>query len=280
MPTAPCDGIETRYEVSGDGPPLLLFSPGGFNATVENWDTFGIYRRLNLLEHLRGSFTCIAFDKRESGRSGGRVEALTWEAYARQGAELLNHLGIERASLLGGCIGCSIVTSFAALWPERVERMVLYSPAGGPRYRIAQQARFGEHLAFAEEQGLGAVVEEARASDKTYAQDPRLGPWVSVLRLDDAFAAAYARQGPAPYRALVEQSAANLFDRDTAPGPEPERLLELDVPALVVPGRDASHATSAARYLEECLDAEYWDVPPDEQTAETAPARVLAFLEQ
>jgi hypothetical protein len=57
-------------------------------------------------------------------------------------------------------------------------------------------------------------------------------------------------------------------------------LLELDVPALVVPGRDASHATSAARYLEECLDAEYWDVPPEQQTAETAPARLLAFLEQ
>ena len=41
----------------------------------------------------------------------------------------------------------------------------------------------------------------------------------------------------------------------------------LDIPALIVPGHDASHATSAARYLEECLPhAEYWDVPVAEQT--------------
>jgi len=48
-----------------------------------------------------------------------------------------------------------------------------------------------------------------------------------------------------------------------------------------VPGRDASHATSAARYLEECLPrSEYWDVLPEAQTEQTAPARVLEFLEK
>ena len=57
--------------------------------------------------------------------------------------------------------------------------------------------------------------------------------------------------------------------------------MRLDIPALIVPGRDAAHATSAARYLEECLPrAEYWDAPVAEQTADTAPARVLAFLDR
>jgi hypothetical protein len=57
--------------------------------------------------------------------------------------------------------------------------------------------------------------------------------------------------------------------------------MRLDLPALVVPGRDASHATSAARYLEECLPrSEYWDVLPEAQTEQTAPARVLEFLEK
>jgi hypothetical protein len=70
-----------------------------------------------------------------------------------------------------------------------------------------------------------------------------------------------------------------LFDRDTVSGAEPEDLMRLDVPALVVPGQDASHATSAARYLEECLPrSEYWDVPVEEQTEQTAPPRVLEFL--
>jgi hypothetical protein len=75
--------------------------------------------------------------------------------------------------------------------------------------------------------------------------------------------------------------ARTVFDRDTAPGAEPEDLLRLDIPALVIPGQDAAHATSAARYLEECLPrAEYWDVPAAEQTEAVAPLRIMEFLDQ
>ena len=74
--------------------------------------------------------------------------------------------------------------------------------------------------------------------------------------------------------------ARTLFDRDTVPGAEPEDLLRLDIPALIVPGRDASHATSAARYLEECLPrAEYWDVAVADQTEDKVATRLLRFLD-
>jgi pimeloyl-ACP methyl ester carboxylesterase len=281
MPSAVCDGIETRYELLGDGPPLLLFSPGGFDATIEHWREFSIYRRLGLLDHLSRSFACIAFDKRESGRSGGRVEVLTWEAYAAQGLALLDHLGIERTHLMGGCIGCSIAATLAVAHPERVEKLVLYSPAGGPRYRMRQHARFAEHAAHVREHGLPSVVELARTGEESFADDPRLGPWVSVLRVDPAFASAYAARDPAGYLAVVERTARGLFDRDTVPGLDPEQLLQLRTPALIAPGDDASHALSAAHYLRECLpQAELWDVPPAEQTAENAPQRVVEFLQQ
>lgn len=73
--------------------------------------------------------------------------------------------------------------------------------------------------------------------------------------------------------------AANLLDRDTAPGADAEDLLQLHTPTLVVPGRDDSHATSAARYLEECIPgAEYWDIPPALQTEENTSQRLLEFL--
>jgi hypothetical protein len=50
--------------------------------------------------------------------------------------------------------------------------------------------------------------------------------------------------------------------------------------AWIVPGRDDSHATSAARYLEECLPcAEYWDVPVAGQTEDSASKRLLEFLD-
>ena len=96
MATANVDGISTHYEVAGDGPPLLLFAPGGFDATVEKWSTLGIYAATKLLTHLTRHFTCIAFDRRECGRSGGRVERVTWTDFARQVKGLLDHLNFAR----------------------------------------------------------------------------------------------------------------------------------------------------------------------------------------
>jgi hypothetical protein len=79
---------------------------------------------------------------------------------------------------------------------------------------------------------------------------------------------------------LAVGMARSLLERDTAPRAEPEDLLQLDVPALIVPGSDATHATSAARCLQEGLPkAQYWDVPVAEQTAANAPARLLESLD-
>lgn len=109
----------------------------------------------------------------------------------------------------------------------------------------------------------------------------RCGPWGPVIRNDDDFAAHYARMDVSSYKLVIAGLARTLIDRDTAPGAEPEDLMRLNIPTLIIPGRDAAHSMSAARYLEECCPgAEYWDVPPDQQTEETAPARILQFLDK
>jgi pimeloyl-ACP methyl ester carboxylesterase len=176
-------------------------------------------------------------------------------------------------------MGCCPVLAFAVAEPERVLSMVLYWPVGGARYRINSRQRFATHLEYVASHGLAGVAALALSSGKSFGEDPRCGPWASVIRGDRAFGEAYARHDKDAYGRMVADMSRGLFDRDTAPGAEPEALLRLDVPALIVPGRDASHATSAARYLEECLPrSEYWDVLPDAQTEQTAPARILEFL--
>ena len=280
MPTAIIDGISTRYEMQGSGPPLLMYAPGGFNAVVETWSTQGVYAKIKLLDHLPKKYTCIMFDRRECGQSGGRIERVTWTQYVAQGKGLLDHLGIARAHLMGGCMGCSPVAAYAAAYPQATLSMVLYWPVGGAKYRISSHQRFAEHLAFVQQHGLDAVVALVGKDGKTFGADPRGGPWAAVIKADPAFAAAYARQDTNTYKLIVAGMARTMFDRDTAPGAEPEDLLRLDIPALVIPGQDAAHATSAARYLEECLaKSDYWDVPPDAQTAANAPERVMRFLE-
>ena len=277
------DGIDTRFEVQGSGPPLLMFSPGGFDATLEKWSTLGVYAKTKMLAVLTASYRCILFDRRETGHSGGRIERITWAHYAAQGRGLLDHLGIARAHLMGGCMGCAPVLAFAAAYPARVDRIVLVWPVGGARYRINGQLRFAQHLAFVQQEGLAAVLALARAGTKSFSEDPRGGPWVSVLRRQTdegrAFAAAFVAMDVERYKLALTATARALLDRDTAPGAEPEELMQIDIPSLVVPGRDASHATSAARYLQECLPrAEYWDIAPDEQTQDNVPQRLLQFL--
>jgi pimeloyl-ACP methyl ester carboxylesterase len=281
MATAIIDGITTRYEVVGSGPPLLMYAPGGFDATVEKWSALGVYARIKLLDHLPKKYTCIMFDRRECGRSGGRIERMTWAHYVAQGKALLEHLRIERAHIMGGCMGCCPVLAFGVAYPQATLSMVLYWPVGGAKYRISSYQRFAEHLTFVQQNGLAPVVSLAAGDGKAFGADPRGGPWASVIKADPAFADAYAKQNVDAYKLVVTGMARSLFDRDTAPGAEPEDLLRLDIPALIVPGKDAAHATSAARYLEECLPrSDYWDVQVADQTEATTPSRIIGFLDR
>jgi len=281
VPTALIDGVKTNYEVIGDGPPLLMYAPAGFDATLDKWKTQGVYARIKLLDHLPKKYTCIVFDRRETGQSGGRVELITWAHYVAQGKGLLEYLDLRRAHLMGGCMGCCPVVAFGVAHPEMVMSMILYWPVGGAKYRISTHKRFADHLAYVEQRGLAGVVSLVMQEGKAFNAEPRGGPWASVIKSDRAFADAYAKLDAGKYAQLVADMCRTLFDRDTSPGAEPEDLLRCEIPALVIPGRDASHATSAARYLEECLPrAEYWDVPVAGQTEETAPGRLLEFLEK
>ena len=279
MAFATLDGIRTRYEVIGDGPPVLMYAPAGFDATIEKWSTQGVYARVRPLENLSKRFSCIVFDRRECGQSGGRVERVGYADYVAQGLALLDHLGVARAHLMGGCMGVSPVTLFATRHPERVMSMILYWPVGGAKYRIAAHARFAQHLGFVEREGLAGAVKLTREGGKPFNSDPRGGPWASVLQHDADFAAAYEKLDVERYKQIVAGWARTMFDRDTAPGAEPEDMLACDVPAFIVPGSDASHATSAARYLQECLPrSEYWDAAPAAQTEEATMPRLLEFL--
>ncbi|QWW72365.1 alpha/beta fold hydrolase [Rhizobium sp. WYJ-E13] len=279
MATAVIDGISTRYEVIGNGPPLLMFSPGGFDATIEKWRTQGIYVQIQFLEQLPSHFTCILFDRRETGQSGGRVERVTWQDYVAQATGLLDHLGIDKAHIMGGCMGCSVAMAFATDFPERVDKMVLFWPVGGARYRMTGHQRFAEHLAFVQQNGLQAVVALAGEGNKAFGTDPRGGPWVSVLRHDKEFAERYLSMNVDHYKAIIAGMPRGLIDRDTSPGAEPEDLIRLDIRTLIVPGADFSHATSAARYLQECIPgSDYWDIPVPQLEAENTNARVINFL--
>ncbi|MFZ9151518.1 MAG: alpha/beta fold hydrolase, partial [Burkholderiales bacterium] len=142
MAFAEIDGIRTQYEVAGEGPPLLMLAPAGFDSSISRWRLNGVWKDMQPLDTLRRDFTLIAYDRREAGESGGRIEPLNWAAYARHAVALLDHLKIDRAFVIGGCMGVSVALAIGARYPQRVRGLLLHWPVGGYRWMIKARSNF------------------------------------------------------------------------------------------------------------------------------------------
>lgn len=127
MPTCEYDGVSLYYEEHGEGFPILLFAPGGMRSAIDFW------RRspFDPIEALSPEFRVIAMDQRNAGRSTAPVTAEDgWHSYTRDHLALLDHLGIERCHLLGGCIGGPYCLGLMQVAPERVASAVLQQTIG------------------------------------------------------------------------------------------------------------------------------------------------------
>ena len=247
-----------------------MFSPGGFDATLEKWSELGIYKKIDIMSYLADRFTCILFDRRECGKSGGRLEILDFSGMARHGYSVLEQLGHRSAHVIGGCLGCAPASEFARMYPNLTMSLNLVWPVGGARYRIRNFGRFSTHLAWVSEHGTDALIQKALASDVGFAKDSTLGPWGGSLRVDAGLVDSLRTSDETAYARLVQASYRVMFDCDSAPGPRPEELMQIARPACVVPGADESHARSAAHFVTECLpDSRFLDLPTDAQDSES-----------
>jgi pimeloyl-ACP methyl ester carboxylesterase len=277
MPVEIVDGLEINYEVMGAGTPLLLLAPGGFDATIEKWREASAWKGIDALGAFAAHHQVIVYDRRECGRSGGRVERLHWASYTRQAAALLDHLKIPSAYILGGCMGCSVALAFGAHYPQKTRGLLLHWPVGGYRWKIGANNRFQRHYDFAKNNGLKGVVGRA-GTGKSFWLDPESGPWASVIERDRPFAEKFIDQDLERYLGIIATTGRAMFDRDTATGAEPEEILGIKAPSLIIPGDDPSHATSGAHYLRELLPkADFWNVMPPEQTTRNVCERILDF---
>lgn len=277
MPVAMLDGIETYYETHGSGSPILMCAPGGFDASVDKWRVASAWTGIDAIKALAAEHAVIVYDRRECGQSHGRVERLSWASYTKQGKALLDHLKMDSAWIMGGCMGCSVALAFGVHFPATTRGLLLHWPVGGYRWKVNSRDRFVRHLNFTQQNGLRGVVDRAR-SGKSFWMDPEAGPWASVIARDREFAESFASQDPERYLGIIATSGQSLFDRDTAPGAEPEEVMGVKAPSLIIPGDDPSHATSGAHYLRELLPkSDFWNVMPPEQTTQKICDRILEF---
>lgn len=108
----------------GQGPPILFVH--GLSGCWANW----LEQMAVFADHHR----VLAVDLPGFGHSPGRAGESSMPGYAQLLEELLSGLGIESATVVGNSMGGLIGAVLAASYPQRVERLVLVSPAGLSTY--------------------------------------------------------------------------------------------------------------------------------------------------
>jgi len=280
MPFATINGIRINYQIQGSGPPLLMFAPGGFRSVIPRWTAQGgkeAWREMDGLATLSRHFTTIAYDRRESGLSGGRVEPLSWDLYVQEAKALLDLAGAPQAYILGGCMGASLALAFAVRHPAACKGLLLHWPVGGYRWMMKGHTFFRRHLDFVRAEGLAAVVERAPRGENFWL-DPEIGPWGSPCAVYPDFAAQFVKQDVDRYLDVCARSRDALFNDTMPSGASGAELMRIEIPALIMSGADASHAVSASWALRELMpQAELWEALPPQQNGANTLGQILGF---
>ncbi len=149
MPFLELEHSRIRYEVKGEGYPILLFAPGFLSSRIERWRTNpsrpGVPQDFcDPIEAFAPGFRTIALDIRNAGSSRGSVgPSDDWESYTRDHLALIDHLGVSRCHVMGACIGVSFALAMSQARPGLVTAMVLQNPIGlSPRNRDAITKEF------------------------------------------------------------------------------------------------------------------------------------------
>ena len=280
MPFATINGIRIHYQVQGSGPHLLMSAPGGFRSVISRWTAAGgkgAWQEMDGIAALSRHFTTIAYDRRESGQSGGCVEPLTWDLYVNEAKALLDLVGARQAYILGCCMGASLATAFAVRHPAACKGLLLHWPVGGYRWMMKGHQFFQRHLDFVRANGLAAVVKRAPQGENFWLE-PEIGPWGSPCAVDPEFAAEFVKQDVDHYLDVCVRSRDALFNDTMPSGASGAELMQIRVPTLIMSGNDASHAVSASWALKELMpQSELWDVLPPHQTGQNTLDQVLRF---
>jgi len=208
------------YEASGAGDPVILIH--GFSLDRHVWEP--------QVAALAGRYRVIRYDLRGHGDS----VAPTDQPYTGYGdlRDLLDSLGIARATLVGLSAGSELAINFAIAYPDRVTRLVLASPGLGG-YR-------GTSLPWMQPVIDAAIAGQAEQAARLWVKTP-------LMRLMTARDAE-----PAVTNMVMRNAGLWTSKRTEQPLTPPaiERLGTIRCPVLVViGGDDQPHIHDIARVI-------------------------------
>jgi pimeloyl-ACP methyl ester carboxylesterase/DNA-binding CsgD family transcriptional regulator len=142
------------YAATGDGPPLV--APAWWISHVELDWADPEFR--GLWEAVGQGYTVVRYDRLGVGLSDRDVrdEDLTLDAEVALLRAVLDELALERAVLVGGSSGGCAAIAFAARFPERVSRLLLYGAFADGSGITSAQARQAIVATVRSHWGLGS----------------------------------------------------------------------------------------------------------------------------
>jgi pimeloyl-ACP methyl ester carboxylesterase len=111
------DGVRIHYEDTGSGPPVVMVH--GAATSAKTYD--------GLVSRMAARFRCIRLDLRGLGRSD-RVDTVSPTAWCDDTLGLMDHVGIDRAHVLGCSLGARIAGRLVLDYPERFETLTVDAP--------------------------------------------------------------------------------------------------------------------------------------------------------
>ncbi|HVL56250.1 MAG TPA: alpha/beta hydrolase [Burkholderiaceae bacterium] len=129
------DGVAIRYVDQGRGPAVVLVH--GYTSDLESqWIATGV------LQQLAAEFRVIAFDCRGHGRSDKPHDPGSYgPQMGLDIVRLLDHLGLERAHVVGYSMGAHIVAQLLTTHPHRFESATLGGGAGRRKWTAVDDLR-------------------------------------------------------------------------------------------------------------------------------------------
>lgn len=232
---APVQSGELYYEMAGEGPAVVLLHAG--IADLRMWD--------EQVPALADRYTVVRYDARGFGRT--RTEPVPF-SNRQDLVELLDHLGIERAALVGCSRGGMIALDTAIEHPTRIFALG-WVCSGVSGWEPPNELFAPEEIALYEAM---EAAEQAHEYERVADLDVRL--WVDGPQQPEGRAAAHVRRKVREMSLNNYRTHARLYDEGLEPqGLEPPavgRLSELRIPVLAIVGElDSPEVPVAAELL-------------------------------
>jgi len=122
-----------NVKVEGEGPPIVLIH--GFGAALDWWD--------EIAPGLAHDHTVIRLDLLGHGGTEAPRSGYAIERQAALVREVLDRLGVARATLVGHSMGGEVAVAFTSANPNAVERLVLIDSPPNPERSFTLRTRAG-----------------------------------------------------------------------------------------------------------------------------------------